>query len=141
MDWDEDGQLDILSGCYWSEDADAGYIHILRGKGEMDFEKATPLLSSAEKPLQNVEKDESVDIEERSICTQQHAVDYDGDGDLDLVVGCFGTKFFLYENNRDGMENLLVEKPVELPIEAPGGHSAPHFTDFDGDGDLSLIHI
>lgn len=141
MDWDEDGNLDILTGCYWNDEADAGYVHILRGKGGMDFEQAAPLLSSADKPLQNVELSDSSssDLTNLNICTQQHAVDYDGDGDLDLVVGCFDDSFFLYENKRDGMKNSLVEKPVELSIKSPGGHSAPHLADFDGDGDLDLL--
>jgi hypothetical protein len=140
-----DGKLDILSGCYWTEGTDAGQIQILKGVDTLDFEKSISLLSSAEKPLENVKLGDQPDAggmdsnQTKNICTQQHAVDYDGDGDLDLVVGCFANNFFLYENEGSSTENQLVEKPVELELVSPDYHAAPHLVDFDGDGDLDFL--
>lgn len=36
MDWNGDGHRDILSGCYWTEGADAGHIQWLAGSGSLD---------------------------------------------------------------------------------------------------------
>jgi hypothetical protein len=141
VDWDQDGKLDILSGCYWTEGAEAGHIQLLTGKGGIDFEEAVSLKNMAGKPLENIVLEGEDENQILSICTQQHAVDYDGDNDLDLVVGCFGPKFYLYENKADSEngEQSLVEQPVELSIESTGYHSAPHLVDWDDDGDLDLL--
>ena len=139
-----DGKLDILSGCYWTAKKDGGYIQMLEGVGKLDFKKATDLLSAADKPLLNVviQEDDAGGMapnQTKTICTQQHAVDYDGDGDLDLIVGCFDKNFYYYENEGDDKENRLVEKPVEMELTSPDNHSAPHLVDFDGDGDLDFL--
>jgi hypothetical protein len=142
----------VLTGCYWIKEKDGGYIQILTGSGEEnhaglpDFETAKFLLSVSEKPLQNVAMSDSEGVggapsedQMKNICTQQHAVDYDGDGDLDLVVGCFESNFFLYENIGENGKNELVESPVELSLKLPGKHAAPHLVDFDRDGDLDFL--
>ncbi len=142
MDWDQDGKLDILSGCYWTDEAEAGQIQILKGKGGLDFGASVSLKNANGDPLENVEiTDANEDQQTLAICTQQHAVDYDGDGDLDLVVGCFLSNFYLYENKADeenGEQSLSVS-PIELPIKSPSYHSGPHLTDWDNDGDLDLL--
>ena len=75
----------------------------------------------------------------QTICTQQHAVDYDGDGDLDMVVGCFGPDFFYHENVGSTADIQLSETPAMLSIKSPSYHAAPHLYDWDGDGDLDLL--
>jgi hypothetical protein len=146
VDWDNDGKLDILSGCYWTEDADSGHMQILRGVDKLNFEESTALLSVAGTPLENFERKEDGDApksmdedQKKNICIEQHAVDYDGDGDLDLIVGCFSNKFFLYENIGSSEENKLVEKPIEMNLVSPDNHASPHLVDFDGDGDLDFL--
>src|SRR5712691_2430171 len=113
---------------------------MLAGKGGLDFAAAEAVKNSAGKPLENIQlTDGDNDRQILTICTQQHAVDYDGDGDLDLVVGCFGSNFYLYENTGRNGEIALSEHPVELPIKSTSYHSAPHLVDWDGDGDLDLL--
>ncbi|MBL8891479.1 MAG: VCBS repeat-containing protein [Planctomycetaceae bacterium] len=141
MDWDNDGRLDILSGCYWTDGAPAGQIQILSGQGGMRFAAATSLLNADGKPLENSVLPGGNDDPNitNNICTQQHAVDYDGDGDLDLVVGSFGPHFFLYQNEGDAKQPKLSTSPTPLPIKLPDYHSAPHLVDLDGDGLLEFI--
>jgi hypothetical protein len=142
VDWNGDGHLDILSGCYWTQDTDAGHIQWLAGNGTLDFAAARAVLDASGKPLENVRfRDDSEKQQKQTltICTQQHAVDYDGDGDLDLVVGCFGNNFFLYENRGKDGQPELSETPVELPVTSTSYHAAPHLVDWDKDGDLDLL--
>jgi hypothetical protein len=66
-------------------------------------------------------------------------VDYDNDGDIDLLVpGDQGDKDLFYENNGDGTftenEELLFLDPGEFS--AAGG-----WTDFDNDGDQDLLIV
>lgn len=140
MDWDLDGNLDILSGCYWTDGAQSGQIQILRGSGSLSFSEAESLKNAAGEPLENMKLEEGDDAHQiETICTQQHAVDYDGDGDLDLVVGCFGSSFYYYENTANPNEKPAISSPVKLDIESPYHHAAPHLVDWDGDGDLDLL--
>ena len=155
MDFTGDGIADILSGCYWSEDDNkpngnpqAGYLVILAGSENGDFEKAVPLKNSDGNPLVNIkltkEQEENYDfknMELDNICTAQHAVDYDGDGDLDLVTGCFANSFFLFTNSADDLSKppAFDSPATRLSVESPDHHSDPHLYDWDGDGDLDLL--
>lgn len=151
MDWNQDGNLDIVSGCYSGDGNAPGHIQILYGQGAMEFAESTRLLSKSGAPLQNTVT--SHRNARQNICTEQHIVDYDGDGDLDLVSGCFANEFYLFENVADTptpisdgdnktvklSKNQLSDKAVALPIASPDRHSAPHLVDWDDDGDLDLI--
>ena len=155
MDFTGDGINDILSGCYWSQDENkpggnpqAGYLMILAGTEEGNFEEASPLTDPDNNPLLNVkltkEQEENYDrnnIEMGNICTAQHAVDYDGDGDLDLVTGCFGKSFFVFINSSDdpSIPPAFDSPAQQLSIESPDQHSNPHLYDWDDDGDLDLL--
>ncbi|MEM7311914.1 MAG: VCBS repeat-containing protein [Planctomycetota bacterium] len=141
MDWNADGKLDILSGCYWIQSANEGQIQCLEGQGGNDFAESYSIKSVDDKTLANVTvpEDAAEPYDFKNICTHQHAVDYDSDGDLDLVVGCISANFFLFRNEpKDGKPGLPTIGE-QLEIASPKGHAGPHFVDWDNDGDLDLL--
>ena len=141
MDFDNDGNVDILSGCYWTDGSNEGQIQILRGDGQQNFTAAESITNSAGETLCNLEvaEDAEQEYDMRNICTQQHAVDYDGDGDLDLVTGCISTEFFWFENTSENGTPDFARLGEPLDIVSPQHHSSPHLVDWDGDGDLDLL--
>jgi len=153
VDYDSDGHLDILSGCYWSSLDDggnpqAGFTMMLKGQGTLSFHEAVPICDQNSQTLRNIKISQSQienydrkKLEKRNICTRQHLVDYDGDGDLDLVNGCLKKAFFLHVNEADSPASSPVfdGEAHQLQIESPDHHNDPHLVDFDSDGDLDLL--
>ena len=144
MDWDLDGQLDILSGSYKSDGLMTGHLQILKGNGNSDFAAAITLTNETGSPANNVTVSDAtpIPVQLKNLCTHQHAVDYDSDGDLDLVVGSNMDQIYLHENLAEsGEPAALSSSPIALPLRLPqgAGHSAPHLADWDNDGDLDLI--
>src|SRR5262249_40197489 len=76
-----------------------------------------------------------------NICTRPFAVDWNGDGHLDLVVGNFPGTFSLFKGRGKG-EFLPVPEAImtgDQPLSLQGHHSDPFVVDWDGDGDLDLL--
>lgn len=136
-----DGKLDILSGCYWTDQQDFGEIKLFEGTGKLKFKKCVSVNDQDGNPIVNFAGEGKIDPENNmdAICTQQHAVDFDGDGDLDLVVGGFSKRFFLHENVAKKGNAPKLTKPRLLGVTSPGYHAAPHLADWDADGDLDLL--
>ena len=53
MDWNKDGKLDILSGCYWTEDSDSGHIQLLAGQGPLEYADAESVTDAEDALLTN----------------------------------------------------------------------------------------
>lgn len=137
MDLNGDGKLDILSGSYSRHEQDmAGLFQVLWGADNGDWKKAEVLNGSDDQPLILPRSDEVTD----RICTRPFAVDYDGDGKLDVVSGNFSGTFGWFRGEGGGKfapKATWIEgggSPLSV-----GSHGDPFFVDWDKDGDLDLI--
>jgi hypothetical protein len=135
-----DGHLDILSGSYSRMDKDmAGLFQVLRGNKDGTFRKAEVLKGTDGEPLIIPTKGNNQMTEK--ICTRPFAVDWDGDGKLDLVVGNFAGTFYWFKGEGKGKFSPTPEQIMSggKPLKLPGVHSDPFVIDWDGDGALDLL--
>jgi len=140
VDIDGDGHLDILSGSYSRMDNDmAGLFQVLYGTGDGTFRKAEVLKGTDGEPL-IIPADNDQQLTEK-ICTRPFAVDWDGDGHLDLVVGNFSGTFYWFKGQGKGkfLPKPELIKTGGTPLKIPGVHSDPFVIDLDGDGALDLV--
>lgn len=119
VDLDQDGDLDLLVadlGDFWPVDTDKGRVVWLRNQGSEQFE-VVELLGGLGR------------------VNEAEAADFDGDGDLDVVVACFGN---LMTGGLIYLENLTEDwaaPQFEATVldDRPGWSDVP-VADFDGDG-------
>lgn len=140
MDLDGDGHNDILSGSYSRmERPPAGLFQVLWGQPDGTFKKAETLKGTDGEPLIIPVEDKKNTVE--SVCTRPTAVDWDGDGDLDLVVGNFAGSFYLFTGEGEGKFQPKPEfiRTGDDRLQIDGDHSDPFLVDWDGDGDLDLL--
>lgn len=120
----------------------AGLFQVLLGRPDRTFAKAVVVNGTDGKPLVIPSKGPDDIIE--SICTRPTAVDWDGDGDLDLVVGNFRGTFHLFTGEGGGKFAPQCE-PIKagaalLKLKGEhGAHGDPFIIDWDKDGDLDLL--
>lgn len=170
MDLDGDGDLDLLSGSWPGElfffrkqddgtfaapielqDEDGGFINIGGGireqgdqiliTGNADFvneDGKTYAVYHGKRIESTPEKSVAI----TGTASAVHACDWDGDGDLDLLVGDIRGRVFLIPNRGSakewafGREQPLSAKGVPIRVE---GDAGPFAADWDGDGDLDLL--
>jgi len=145
VDFDGDGHLDLVSGSY-----DPGELYLFRGQGKGKFAARETINDKSGKPILRV-PDQLDRVE--SFGSWMALVDWDADGDLDILVGSYvGTMFVrLNEGTRTkpvyATENVWVEvgdKRLRVPGEAHdptggSGHANPVIVDWDGDGLWDIV--
>ena len=154
MDFDNDGILDLISGSY-----DPGDIYLFRGLGAGEFAAGESLMDESGLPLvhhpvelarylQNKDNpelsfDDTIEDCVASFGSWPELVDWDGDGDLDMLIGSFMGEVYLRMNVGDrtrpkfASESILVEA-ADGPIKV-AGHAHPVVADWDHDGLWDLV--
>jgi hypothetical protein len=140
VDIDGDGHLDIISGCYSRmEGKMAGLFYVMYGNADGTFRAPEVLKGADGEPLIiPIKGDEQMT---ENICTRPFAVDLDGDGKLDLVVGNFAGTFYWFKGVGKGAFNPKPEMLMagKEPLRIPGAHSDPFVIDWNGDGALDIV--
>ena len=120
----------------------AGLFQVLWGQADGTFKRASSLKGTDGQPLAISVAGEGAIGE--AVCTRPTAVDWDADGDLDLVVGNFVGKFYLF-TGEDGGKFAPAAQPINAggaPLRLRGEaamHGDPFVIDWDKDGDLDLL--
>lgn len=155
MDYDGDGIEDLISGSY-----DPGAVYWFPGLGDGNYDRRKTLTDQNGIPLvhhpveyarylkqvaaaQGSESGASVDDLVASFGSWAAMVDWDDDGDLDMLIGSFGGQLFLRHNV--GTRTRPIYAAQSIAVQADGrdlkghSHANPVVADWDGDRLWDLV--
>ncbi|MDG2013292.1 MAG: hypothetical protein P8J33_07295 [Pirellulaceae bacterium] len=146
VDLNGDGTHDLLTGCF------EGGLYWMQGKGPLEFAPPSAILDADEQILRLgqywSDEDKEWKLSEQELGISGHAVDFDDDGDLDLLLGSNDGFIFLRKNNGTktlpvfAVENIPVasgDPDDPTPLQTGDGHAMPIAFDWNQDGKFDLI--
>jgi FG-GAP-like repeat len=172
VDLDGDGQLDLISGSWPGEiyffrgkgkgefeppiklkDKDRRTINV---GGGLRKDAGDMILVAGDARFEQTDKGTVISYEGERIevppdkqagitgtASAVHAVDWDGDGKLDLLVGDVGGNVYLVPNEGTRAKYAFGKERQLLaggkPLRVNGGDAGPFACDWDGDGKLDLL--
>jgi hypothetical protein len=134
-DWNGDGVLDMMSNSY-----DPGHCHLFLGLPGGDFSEGVEMYGKDGVPVRSSPLQKEAF---QSYGSFFEAADWDADGDLDLLIGCFDGTLKLRMNEGDSRSykfsttNTSIET-VQGPIRVKA-HCCPVVADWDSDGLWDII--
>ena len=142
-----DGIDDLYTGCF------EGGVYVLAGSKQGEFAAPQKLLDKAGNILRlgqywDYEKKEWTGVPEskfkESLGIGATAVDWDDDGDLDLVLGSLEGNLYVRINEGSRTKPAFATESIVLakgdaPLEVPGGDVIPKIADWDGDGLFDIL--
>lgn len=136
MDFDADGIDDLISGSY-----DPGEIYLFRGEGKGKYKARETITDKSGKPVLR-KPDQEISVE--SFGSWPALVDWDGDGDLDLLFGGYDGTLNLRVNEGTRQVPAIATKTTMIaaggkPVQIPEGHCTPVIADWDGDGRWDIL--
>ncbi|MCO6457769.1 MAG: VCBS repeat-containing protein [Pirellulaceae bacterium] len=146
VDIDSDGHNDILVGSF------SGVPQLIKGSAE-GFAEPRPITGADGQTVlianfwnyETTKWDTTDRAGSEGHCTSVAAVDWDADGDLDLLLGdYYGGRLYLCENQGDARTPKFAgsNQPVQAagqPLVVPQGLAAPRIVDWDGDGRFDIL--
>jgi hypothetical protein len=129
-DLNNDGIRDFISNSY-----DPGHCYYFRGLGDSKFAKSEELLDKAGVPVRSVPEQKQ---NHESFGSFYVPVDWDADGDQDILIGCFGGGLKLRVNEGDANKYAFAKENTTInvgdnPLKV-SAHCCPIIVDWDGDG-------
>ena len=125
MDFDGDGKNDVISGSY------PGELYLFKGEGDGRFAHPEQIKHADGRPVKV------------GLAAVAFAHDWDGDADLDLIVGDIEGRVHLVPNDgsktRPAYGKATMIQAANAPVKVNGGDAGPTVADWDGDGNADLI--
>ncbi len=116
VDYDNDGDLDILVGSY----SDPMFLYA-------NNENTYALVDTLDNPFfKLISEDAQVPA----------FIDMDADNDLDLIIGNKRGSLAYFENTEGSYDSVAVDPFADISVPS---NSAPAFVDIDADGDMDLV--
>lgn len=141
-DFDGDGIKDLYTGCY------EGGLYWMRGEKDHTFHAPGLILDGKGGVLRAGmfwdEKGKQWSNPGTPLGIAAAAVDWDQDGDLDLILGSQEGGMYLRRNDGTARAMKFASENEELrcgdqPLRVDGGHAMPVACDWDGDGRFDLL--
>ena len=125
----------MISGCY-----DPGEIYLFPGKGGGTFGARQTICDKKGKPIIRVPKQTEAF---ESYGSWVAMVDWDGDGDLDIILGGFDGQMYLRLNEGTRTKPAYAEDNIVIHADGKplkvNAHATPVVADWDGDGRWDLL--